>query len=534
MKPRLCLLLALAALPLAGCGSSGSSGSGGSGADPAKLVPAGAPIYLEAVVRPDGSVRDGANDALKKLLHTDDPGAKITGLLDKAAASDGVSWEDLKPWLGQRFGVFLTSLAQGKVQGALIADTTDTGKAQATLDKIAAGNASRHHTTVAKQTYKGVDLKVNTGSNQASGIVDDYAVVGSVAGVHQAIDVARGGRPLTDVADYTSARSAVKADDGLGLAYVVPQGLIDTIAGMSGSSSSTASPFSNPQALAVLRQVLARGGRAAAASLHADGSAVRIDAATIGAPGGSGSTTAATGALAALPAEAWLGIGFGDLGGTLSRGLAQISQLASLSSTGLDMGSLLTRFKAKTGIDLQRDFFSWMGDGALFVEGTGLADIGGALSIKSTDPAKSHRAVGILGRALQKTGLQARPATIPGYDTAIELRSARVPISLFVAAGGDRFSLGVNPKALTDALHPANTLGSTPAYSNATKALGGDLKPVFLLDTPTIINFVEGLGLGNRPGFAQVKPYLDVLGPMTAGSAYDGNIRRVAFALALR
>src|SRR3954467_2815842 len=49
----LTLVLAVSAAIVAGCGS--SSGSGG-GNDPAALIPAGAPLCLEGVVRPDGQV----------------------------------------------------------------------------------------------------------------------------------------------------------------------------------------------------------------------------------------------------------------------------------------------------------------------------------------------------------------------------------------------------------------------------------------------------------------------------------------------
>ncbi|MCW2966578.1 MAG: hypothetical protein JWM71_350 [Solirubrobacteraceae bacterium] len=536
MKSRLCLLLALTAVPLAGCGSSGSSGSSSPGADPAKLAPAAAPIYLEAVVRPDGSLGDGAKAALGKLLHTSDPGAKITALLDKAAAKDDVTWEELKPWLGQRLGIFLTSVGAGSggqsgAQGALIADTTDTGKAQATLDKIGQKSAARDSDQLAKQTYKGVTLQVDAKGDQASGIVGDYAVVGSVAGVHQVVDVAKGGRPLTDVADYTAARAAVKADDGLAMAYAVPSELLGALSKLAGSS--VGSSLSQPQTLAVLRGVLSRAGRSAAFSLHADGSAVRVDTADIGAPANA-SGTAAADALAALPSDAWLGLGFGDLGGTISRTLAQFGQLASLSNTSVDIPALLARFKASTGIDIQKDFLSWMGDGAIYARGTGLADIGGALTIKSTNPAKSHKAVLIIARGLQKAGLQVQSANVQGYDSAIEVRSPRLPVSVFVAAGGNHFSVGINPQALTDLLHPSSTLGSSATYANARKALGGDLKPVFVLDTPSIVGLLEGFGLSNQPSFAKAKPILDVLGPISVGTAHDGNVARAAFALALR
>ena len=76
----LTLVLALCAAIAAGCGS--SSGSGGDD-DPAALIPAGAPVYVEGVVRPDGKVRSDLEGALKKILRTDDPGAKIQQLIDE-------------------------------------------------------------------------------------------------------------------------------------------------------------------------------------------------------------------------------------------------------------------------------------------------------------------------------------------------------------------------------------------------------------------------------------------------------------------
>ncbi|MCW2990342.1 MAG: hypothetical protein JWM73_936, partial [Solirubrobacterales bacterium] len=162
LKSRLSVLLAVAALPLAACGDSGS-GSGDPGADPAKIVPADAPLYIEAVVRPDGALKTGANDALKKLLRTDDPGAKIVALFDKAAASGAnkVTWADLKDWLGPRVGVYLSKFGGSETVGAVVADTTDTAKAKAGIDKI---------------------VKASTG-DVTSAMVGDYAVVGSSAGV---------------------------------------------------------------------------------------------------------------------------------------------------------------------------------------------------------------------------------------------------------------------------------------------------------------------------------------------------------------
>lgn len=527
MKSRFFALLAVAVLPLAGCGSSGVGSSSGQGADPAKLVPSTAPIYIEAVVRPDGSLGDGAKDALKKLLRTDDPGKKLTDLLDKAAASDGVTWDEVKGWLGKRVGVFLTSFGGGKTVGALVADTTDTHKAKATLEKLAA-HSNGAKVALTKQTYKRVELQ--TYGDNAFAIIDDYAVAGSIDGVHQVVDTAKGGRPLTDVAAYTSARGAVNADDALGVAYVDPQALIDAI---STGDSTSSGPFSNPQALTIVRQIVAKAGRAAAVSLHADGDAVRIDAAAIGAPTGT-ATTAAADALAALPDDAWLAVGFGDLGSTLTKTFTQIAQLSSMSGSGVNFSGLLQKLTAKTGVNIQRDFLSWMGDGAIYARGRSIADIGGVLTIRSKNATKSKKAVLILARSLKSAGATVRDATVEGYDTAVEVRNASVPVSLFIAANADRFSVGINPQALTDVLSPSAKLGDSATYAAATKALGGGLKPVFILDTPTIVSLLSSFGLGTNATFAQVKPYLDALGPLSVGTAHDGDVAKFSLALGLR
>jgi hypothetical protein len=510
-KPRLSLVLAAAVLPLAGCGGSGSSG-GDTGADPAKVVPAAAPVYAEAVVRPDGDVRDGARDALRKLLRTDDPAKKLVALFDKAAADSGVTWDELEQWLGPRVGVYLSGVVDGKPVGAVVADTTDTGKARSTLDK----------------------LKAKAGSDTATAIVGDYAVFGSPDGVRAVQQTAGGGRPLSDVADFKASRDGVAADDALGMAYVAPQRLLDLLAKMQRSGGSSA--LGDRQTIAVLRQLMAKAGRVAAVSLHADGSAVRVDGASIGAPAGK-SGTAAADALAALPADAWLGIGLGDLGTTLTRGLAQLQQLSSVAGSEgakLDIDGILRRFEARTGIDIRRDFLSWMGDGVLYARGHSIADIGVVLSVASKDPAGSRKAVGTVAQGLAKAGMNVRSAKIDGYDVAVEVRSAAAPISFFVAANGERFSVGINPQAMSDVLEPSSELGDSQTYADATKALGGDVEPVMILDTPTIVSLVESFGIGQAHGYDKVKPYLDVLGPISAGTAHDGDLSRFAFALGLK
>lgn len=511
LKSRLCVLLVLAVVLLAGCGSDSGPGAG-AGEDPAKVVPADAPLYLEAVVRPDGDLEDGANQALAKLLRTDDPGAKLTELLDKATADSDVKWAEVKEWIGPRVGAYVTEFTGEDGVGAVIANVTDAKKAEATLAKIAARSKGK----------------------ATSAMVGDYAVIGTPEALTAVRATAEGGKSLADAPDFQQATDAAAADDSLGLVYVEPQGLLDVVAGAAGAAGVEGNPFANPQALDSIRQVVAKAGRAAAVTLHADGDAVRIEGATVGAPAGDGSTRAAE-SLAALPADAWLAIGFGDIGKTISEGLAQLGQLAGISNPkGPNFDDVLGMIESRLGIDVRQDLLSWMGDGAVYARGRGIADIGGALTITTKDAAKSRKAVGTLSQGLAKAGANVRAAEIAGYDVAVEIRSAAAPISVFIAANDERFTIGVNPQAMSDVLDPGERLGDSSAHRTAKEALGGDVEPVAIIDTQTIVGLIEAFGVGQAEGYSEVKPYLEALGPISAGTARDGDVARFSIALALR
>ena len=100
--------LATVALALAGCGSSSSPGSS---ADPASVVPASAPLYLGAVVRPSGSLKSSAIAAATTLTHRADSYARLASVLQAPGAPTLTYSHDLAPWLGTNAGIFLSSLS---------------------------------------------------------------------------------------------------------------------------------------------------------------------------------------------------------------------------------------------------------------------------------------------------------------------------------------------------------------------------------------------------------------------------------------
>ncbi len=160
VKPRAIALLpawaaALAAI-VTGCGG-GDSGSGVVDVGPAAAVPQNAALYLDGTVKPTGSAEAGARSAARKIIGTNDPGSKIVSLIEREAKADGhpIDYQrDVAPWLGEKAGVFFTSLADNAQKGAAVVQTTDVNASLAFARKASGATP----TNPAPQSYKGVSV----------------------------------------------------------------------------------------------------------------------------------------------------------------------------------------------------------------------------------------------------------------------------------------------------------------------------------------------------------------------------------------
>jgi hypothetical protein len=505
------------AVGLAACGG------GAKDADPAAAVPATAPLYAEVVLRPDGELKDGADSALKKVLRTDDPAAAIQQAL-RSGAGHGARLDyakDVEPWLGRRAGAFFTSIIGGRPDGALVIAQTDAGKARDAIAKEQGKDA-------AKRSYKDVDYRVS--GQTAAGVVEDYVVVGSERGLRTVVDTLQGEgvRTMAKSTEYRKALSAVGDDAALGTAFVSTQGVIDAVARSGGIPT---------EAIAGLRQAVGQaGGSAGAIKLHADGGAIGIDGATLGAtqPAGSAEGDSAA-AVAALPGDAWLGLGAAGIGEGLRQALQQSTQVGGVG--GVDVTGALTDLQRQLGLDVEKDLLSWMGDGALFVRGSGLADIGGALVVHSTDPAASRRAIGKIARLVKRRspGTRVRPLRgVRGADDGIALSSADVPMDLLLAVAGDRFVAGVGRQAVEAAISPQSKLADSASFRAAADALGSGVQPTFFLDVASVLKLADGFGAGSDRDLAKVRDVVSRFAAVVAGTGRDGDTRRGALLVTLR
>jgi hypothetical protein len=524
--PRRRLIAALGALAAAaalasGCGSSDSPG--GADSDPASAVPARAPAYLEAVVEPEGKVREDALAAARKILGTDDPVAALTRAFDRLASDKGVTFaRDVAPWLGKRVGLGLTSLRDGRGAGrgkdvVVVAASSDDAAARQALDRLAGGRT-------AKRSHRSVDYRVDPSDGTAAAVHDGRVIVGPEQGVREAIDAAEGDA-LAGTDKLRRARELAGDDEGLGFVFLDVRAVARSLAGGMGAGSGAAAILL-PALLDSLPETLG-------ARLYAAADALRLEAAATGGRTGLLTGAGATRAVADLPAGAWLGVGLSGVGATLQDALDRLSQ-AGLTAVGVQ--AFLAQVRERTGLDVRRDVLSWMGDAGLFISGSGSRSVGGGLVVHATDPGRMRRTVARLGplaRALGATSV--RPLNARGVDEGL-IVGTRDGGRIFVAAAGDRFAVALGRRALSDAIAPADRLGDRAAFRAAAAKLGDGLAPSLYLDVPAAVRLAAKDGDGRHaPGrLAGLRLNLDAFGALVGGARKDGDVTRATVVATLR
>ena len=567
----LIVLAAIVVIAIVLIATGGSSHGTGTAADPATVIPASAPLYAGAVVRPGGALGSAAATAGRTLTGQADPYLRLLAALKTPGSAPLNFKRDVASWLGPRAGVFLSSAHASKlagagqvltllalallkpspavtafpfggagVQGAIVLDTSDVGKARSFLD--AQGTRAGAH----QASYRGVSYLL-TAQGVTFGIVDRFAVIGSEEGLHDVVDTAFGGPPLAQAPGY--AKLLAHAPPGaLAYAYLNPEAL--------GSSS-------GPQGLAGVLRLLA-GTRESNLSLVPSKTSVAldVDALTPGPAAASGGlvASAAGGAQAAgeLPAESWLAVGLGKVGpafGEDVQGLHSIISLASSLGGGaanseaaspLSLTELIKTIFTPLGVlggesaEAKRDYQSWMGSAGIFAAGTGLVDLKAGVVISSTNPGASRAAVGKLASALKPAGASVQRISIPGTEASLGVTLPGFPVTLAVAAGRGangqtKFVVGLSEPSVVAALNPTTTLAGAASYKAAGAALGEGIQPSVAIDISTFLGLVEGVNLTEEPLISKFVPYLRALTTVAGGGKSLGEgIERFRIVLGLQ
>jgi hypothetical protein len=491
--------LVTAALAVAGC--AGSSGAG-TGSDPASLVPASAPVYVEAVLAGNGKEQQDAQAALQKILGTANPQGQVAALFDRG----GVQFaRDIQPWLGDRVGVATLSFGRNGDK-VVVAASRDDAAAEAALGRLFPGASER--------SYRGVSYRVTTkdGRPIAAGVVGDAVVFGSENGLKAAIDASKGSS-LAESDQLKQARSTVRQERS-GLLYVDVAGVLRQGLGASGGSAAQFAPFVDSVAQALPKTF--------AAALDAEPGLVRLDSAAFGNGGGTPAAGSGANALAALPGDAWLGLGVGELGKTVTGLIDRVSQSNGLAGVGIQ--AALAQAQQMLGLDIRRDLLAWMGDAGVFVTGASGGQAQAALVVASKDAAATRRAVAAFEKLARGNGGSVSALHATGVDQGFAVGRGGGKPDLLVAAAGDRFVIAGGRSALDQAISPSGRLGDAPAFKDAAAKLSSGVQPSFFLDVQKLDGLASA-AKGDAHG-RDLQQRLRAFGAVVGGARRDGDVSR--------
>ena len=495
------LLLTIAVLVLsvgfaAGCGGTNEAASG-----PSELVPAGAVVYGEADLQPEGDQKEAIESIVSKFPGEGDASDKLKELIAKGLSESDASIDfskDVEPWLGDQAAFFaqFSQATQKTIAAALIA-TDDEDAARSALAKSAQGKTK-------DKTYKDVDYQIDE-SGDAGAVFDGYVVVGDEESVKAAIDTSKGGPKLADDDAYQKALEKA-AEDRLGLIYANSPEILKAAE----QSSSGAFPGSFKQFL--------KEPALATADVDKDGVTFEGNL-----PSDLGGAFALFGEsselLGDLPGDSWLAFGQKDLGRLLDFYVDAFAAEAG----GRD--AIEGQFKAATGLDLQKQL-AWMGDFGGFVRGSSLATLDGALVVQTSDEAESKRFLSALERLIRTqsgggTSVQGRSG---GFSVSIQ--GLPKPIEAFVESG--KVVIAYGDAAAKDAAEPADKLSDSSDFSSAKDSLGDYNVSFFMLVEP-ILKLVDSTSAGTDADWQDAKPYLEPLKALVSGTSGSGDDLKSAF-----
>jgi hypothetical protein len=194
------------------------------------------------------------------------------------------------------------------------------------------------------------------------------------------------------------------------------------------------------------------------------------------------------------------------------------------------------QLKSATGLDLQKDVIDWMGDFGVFVRGTSVPELDGALVVETTDEAASGRLIAALERLARNQAqgeVQIGPLSAPGGGKGFTARGAGVPKPIHVFQRSGRVVFAYGDAAARDAVDASDKLGDSPEFA-ATRDSLGDYDVSFYALMQPIFDLVDSTEAAGDADWQDAKPYLEPLSALVGGTSGDGDDLRSALKLVLK
>jgi hypothetical protein len=492
-----------ALLAFAGCGGGDESSSG----DLATVAPPKSAVFLEATVRPSGSLKANVEELAMKVAGIEDLGGAIVEKLESAASHDQFDYEkNIEPWLGEKAAMALPEYDGDNFSNYVMAfQSTDTGATQDFIDNV----AEKSDEPIEEGSYEGVDYKIETGNDTAMGVVGDFLVFAqSEAAFKKAVD-AFDGESLADSDTYAAAVSQAPSGS-----------LLDVYADIGGLIEQAGNEV-DPETEKVLETAGIEVKEATVlASIVPGSDSIELDAVSDLGKGAEVSPPA-TELLESMPADSLAALSVTEYGKHLQEG---IDNLDATGIPGQVPPHQLKKALKKEGIDLGKLAGS-LEEVAAFATGRGESTLGGAvvLTAKSAAEAKNTVAnVGLLLRSNHTPGVTAIGPQAAGFSIH-NSSLGRKPV--VVAAKGERIAIGYGlPAALEGLTPPASTLADNPVFAEASQALG-DTPISGFVDGPAALDLAEGLASPLTTGFREARPYLEKIQFIGIGGESEGDLR---------
>ena len=502
-------VLSAVTLPVAGCGGDDQAASAAS-----ELVPAGAAFYGEFTIKPEGDQKRAVEAILSKFPGGGQAGDKLKELIEKGLQESdaGITFkDDIEPWLGDEAGFFVSGVGPtgfGATAGLVATDDED--KAQEALEKSAEGKVS-------KKTYNDVEyfMDESGGDSNTAAVFDGYVVLGNEEGVKAAIDASKGDSKLSDDDAFNNAIDDA-SDDRLALFYVNTPQFTKAIEQSAGTLPESFRRFFKEPFVA---------------TVDADNDGVVFEGnipdelAKTFAFFGQGSDL-----LTEMPADSWLAFAQTDFGKLLD------FYIDAFAGAAGGREAIEQQFRAATGLDIHKDVIDWMGDFGVFVRGTSVSALDGALVVETSDEAASQRFIDALERLARTQGqgeVQIDPLSAPGGGEGFTARSADIPKPVHVFQRGGRVVFAYGDSAARDAVNASDALGDSPDFTSVSDSLGDYDVSFYALMQP-ILELAESAGAGSEEGYQQAKPYLDAITGVVGGTSGSGDDLRSAFKVVVK
>lgn len=482
------------------------------------LVPADAALYANVFLEPPGDQGDALEALLEKFPMVEsasDARQDLFNLFDEQLDEFNLTFEDdIEPWLGHQISFYMSAEnIEDEPHFAVFVAVEDQDAAERAIEQ--AGEASETDPPQTK-TYEGIgyDLYEDDAEGEpfAAGFVRRYLVLATEGGFKDVVDASLSTDSLAASERYRDSFRGLP-DENVASIYVDGAAFFQQM--------STSGDIS-PTQVAFFEDFVSGGPSAGVISLTSD--SISFESSSEPSPfltfATFGLASAGSELIGGVPSSSWAAVGVPDLGTTIS---GFIDSFGRIGLPGTDRETIVREFKRETGLDLDRDILSWIGDAALFVQGKTVPELGGGLILETSDPATTRATLSKLAVLLGKEGVIAQEESRSGYEGFSVSAGLPEPIYALVK---DRLIVTYGDKATGDLIDGGNLLSDAPGFTAAQAELGDGFTPAVYIDARAAISLAEfaAAASGSLPEeyTEEVKPWLDPISFVISGAKKDG------------